>query len=53
MKFHQLTFRSGFWISGRITQKGLITSRNFTVRKFVKRQNKHTKKEHREKLKQN
>lgn len=42
MKFYQLTFRSGFWISGRITQKGLITSRNFTARKLVKRQSKHT-----------
>lgn len=27
----RLTFLSGFWISGRMTQKGLMTSRNLTL----------------------
>lgn len=30
-RFRELTFLSGFWISGRMTQKGLMTSRNLTL----------------------
>lgn len=31
-----LTFRSGFWISGKMTQKGLMTSRNLTLTEKTK-----------------
>lgn len=36
-----LTFLSGFWISGKTAQKGLMSSRNLTVKRRRRKKKRH------------